>query len=242
MKNRLKATAAAAAVLLAGHASAALDLPGAVPNGSELIFAFVGSNGTSYIKDLGVTFGGFDLTAAQVFDLPNFNATFSGTTGSLFQVIGSSENAVGILTTTAGNAALSFTDPLDLVPLSTALSASYPNYNAAMSGANGFLVSSNSNDLTHISKQTGFNFVGNAAFSTGFSGSASSYATGAVLQKAFLDPDTFEIVIQKSSNRFYLDAANNRLVYAPVPEPGTYALMGMGLLALGAIARRRVKS
>ena len=36
-----------------------------------------------------------------------------------------------------------------------------------------------------------------------------------------------------------LNVANGQLVYAPVPEPSTYALMVSGLAVLGAIARRR---
>lgn len=54
--------------------------------------------------------------------------------------------------------------------------------------------------------------------------------------------DVAPVIVTNYAGTFSFDATTNQLTYsvAAIPEPSTYALLGAGLVMLGAIARRRV--
>jgi hypothetical protein len=63
-------------------------------------------------------------------------------------------------------------------------------------------------------------------------------APGAYFVNQFGNPSTVDS-LSAAPITFTFDIATNQLVLAPVPEPGTYAMLLAGLAAVGFMARRR---
>ena len=84
-----------------------------------------------------------------------------------------------------------------------------------------------------------------AGFAGGPAGDRTTFElAGSAINGAFLDTNTSTGLIHNNFNsstdgRYVFQVRNGQVATAPVPEPETWAMMGLGLIALVAVARRR---
>ena len=251
MKFKLKSILAAFA--LAGMSASAMAAiqSGTAAGGSELVFyAFDDIAGTSYVKDLGVTFSGF--LAAPTFSSVNiaadsnwtsYKTSVGGDTGNtrwgiLANVFtGTGAGGFKILTTASGNA------PTVSGQSSSIFSAVNGTFNTSYLGDLGdaSAVSVNSSYFSPASNLNSdnwsvllqHNLAGKLKYSTdnaiGFTANfyQESRAAGTAAPS-----------ISASIAQWQFDGSNLATV-AAVPEPETYGMLLAGLALIGSIVRRR---
>lgn len=205
--------------------------------GSDFLFGFLSGN-SSYIKDLSINFDSFNTNATQSFALDGFSFTSQQVSSGLFQVLaGNTTTGVpDLYSTVSGNplaASIGITDYLQLTDPAAGFDGSVEFYN----GAEGVpVLSTNPAEPRHISNILGFRWGNNSSFNASNGGNVI-----ASLYKFDSDDQTGAVTTSVVGSWKLQAGAGGAysLVYAPVPEPSTYAMLAAGLVGLGAIARRK---
>jgi len=257
MKFNLKSLAAAVALAGASMSAMAGIQAGTGVGGSELVFyAFDETTGTSYVKDLGVTFSGFSGTYSSAGSLNISSDTnwtsylgsvgndTSGTTWGVMAnlITGSGAGAGGtrLLTTTRNNVV---TIPNTLT--SNTFSAVNASFNSTFLGALADASSAGVNNsyfspAGNTNSDNWSQFMKHNAAGKTNPLNLDNFINGSV-NATFIDISRAATNVKPTSvtQSYYWNFDGNTLYAAPVPEPETYGLMLAGLALVGAIARRR---
>lgn len=266
MKRKWARTAAAAGlVLVAGAANAKIAPPG-TGNGELVLSVWDAARGSSYALDMGVRLNDFEpsdvddpaftmIWAADAL-LQQFLVDSTGNTVEWNVLVGDSTGSK------AGQRRLALTlDPA--VTEAQIEQAKTSDLNGALNLLNGYVnelndLPTHNQDVNGDKKKNyldngssvwsfGDGFVGDASFSGGsFSGELNEslnfwYVTNGANNNAFVNATAYGIVAAgEFLHSTFTLLGDGTLVFAvPVPEAETWALLGLGLIGLGAYARRR---
>ena len=288
MKNfHLKLLAVLAASMAAGQAGAVINAsstpsdpgPPLYGGGGELVLGvFDAQTGKSYVRDLGVAIGSFQISSANVPTAglyafqPNTAANYPPlSAGSVnaagytvqwgadplltanftsqelaraqYEVLGAwSKNAFVDLTTVAPGSTVTPTNG-DGSSMAGAIDGALSQFNTfvgmAAPAVNGSLFSNNTASPDNVANALGFNWGGNSPFATGGTvGSDLSFYQ--IVRSSSIASNPATASLFAGVWNLNVDGVLTYSV-AAIPEPGTWAMLTAGLLAVAGIARRRMQ-